>query len=775
MATSTPDKRKRRQKATTEVGRQMMQRERQRLAKEQAALGEALANEASAWREQQRPIEKAPRVQVGINRSVVRRVAAVLATEGVMVPIRCEAAQGAQQMSAWTDFERIAIRYVAHEDVRLLAATLRGLLYHEGGHIRWTVPFVDLAAMAGVHVEPRNPDQRTKALHTAWNCLEDQRMETAVVSDSPRKAAYFTPLLMTEHCSTLDKMAANWPLLVWRRYLPNKLRTQARSMFVTKHNLLGQDGEDLARRLDEVVTRYVTSTDPHVMWSAVVDMLALLQECQPLASDMADAGHNQQVRGRQLPEDFQGLTIPVSPDMIPDDAAPAEDEPEEVVEDDVTMTLDDLSDAEVEHVMEVLTHVLIDPQVLVEVRYVIEQHMPSEGEGGGAGSLLEDEAEPAKAPESAPRDPDAEEAEDEDAEDGAGDEVEEDDEAGDGTEAPGSDVIDDEADDDGMGDDEDDADEDGEAGEDDDESHGGSAEGSHGIDPSSEDAETPFDQDALDQMLQEAEEERYNQRDLDADMDAFHDAVENGSDLDTYDSGVEQNVALINAAETLAQDIEDAFHAHTMDRAPAWVEQQRRGVLNVGRYATRAPGDVEFFRQWTEDDMPGFDIAVTVMLDYSGSMNWAVDKLAQAGYACKLACQKLDLPCTVVLWDTEAVTLWDANEPCEHMPTIRANGGTVPDMALGDLDHQRQERSKHLVLIMSDGSWQGRWSEGGGGTLAWYKDDGRTIIGFGFARDQHTAQGVAHRLHKYGCDESFGITDLMDIPRYLEDALLALA
>ena len=112
-------------------------------------------------------------------------------------------------------------------------------------------------------------------------------------------------------------------------------------------------------------------------------------------------------------------------------------------------------------------------------------------------------------------------------------------------------------------------------------------------------------------------------------------------------------------------------------------------------------------------------------------------QLAQAGYACKLACQKLEIPCTVVLWDTEALTLWDANEPPRSMPTIVANGGTVPDMALGDLDNQRCDRSKHLVLIMTDGQWQGRWSGGGGGTLAWYKDDGRTIIGFGFGSGQN--------------------------------------
>lgn len=762
MAPDT-NSRKRRTKATTDMGRQLMQRERQRLAKEQALLGEQLAREAAAWREQQRPIEKAPKVQVGINRSVVRRVAAVLSTEGVNVPIKAVAAERDQQMSAWTDFERIAIRFVPHEDVRLLAATLRGLLYHEGGHCRWTVPFRDLAEQAGSTVYTLN-DARNRALHTAWNVLEDQRMETAVVSDSPRKAAYFTPMVMTVHVDTVDRMAANWPLLVWRRYLPNKIRTEARRMFVAKHNLLGLDGEALAQELDDIVTAYVLATDAVTMWQSVVKMLDLLQRIQPIDADVSEMGHGYQ-RTRELPEDFQGMTIPVTPEMLNNNAAPSDQMNEEP--EDPTSS-DDLNEAEWAHLVEVLIAAWNAPESLIEVRYTIEGSKAPEAEQdkdgdddfkGGAGSILEDEQNPAEAPELPSQDEDEDEGDQQ-----ADDDVEDDAEGVDGVDdVPAGD---DEVDQDELDDDGDDADEDGDAGESDDEDHGA---GEHGIhaDHGSEDE---FTQDDLDEVLQEAEEERYNQRDLDADMEAFHEATDNGAtDLDVYESGIEQNPALIAEAESLAQDIEDSFHAHTMDRAPAWVEQQRRGVLNVGRYMTRAPGDSEFFRQWTEDDQPGFDIAVSVLLDYSGSMGAHTTKLAQAGYACKLACQKLEIPCTVVLWDTDALTLWDANETAEFLPTIVANGGTVPDVALGDLDNQRCERSKHLVLIMTDGQWQGRWADNKG-TLAWYKDDGRTMIGFGFGAD-HLARGLMAK----GCDEAFGIKDLMAIPAYLEEALLDMA
>jgi hypothetical protein len=746
--------RKRRQKATTEMGRQIMQRERQRLAKEQALLAEQMVNEAQAFREQQRPIEKAPRVQVGINRSVVRRVAAVLSTEGVNVPIKCVAATKTEQMSAWTDFERIAIRFVAHEDVRLLAATLRGLLYHEGGHCRWTVPYRSLAEQAGQGSMSSN-----RALHTAWNCLEDQRMETAVVSDSPRKAAYLTPLIMTEHASTIDKMAANWPLLVWRRYLPDRIRAEARRMFVVRHDLVGKDGEALAQELDRIVTTYVLSTDAVEMFAMVRQMLAVLQECQPLEADIEDAGHTMQ-RSRALPEDFQGMTIPVDPSMIPNDAAPAMDEDEH--EDPTDSS--ELSEEELAHLVEVLIAAWHAPESLIEVRYTINaapQPTKDEDEDddfkGGAGSLLDEGDDKAEAP-------DSQQDDEEQTDEGHGDGADEDAEPMEGTDDIGA--ADDEVDQDELDDDSQDADEDDGAGEDDDEGHGAGEHGTHATDGSKD----SFTQEDLDDLLQEVEDERYSQHDLDADMDAFHDATDNGAtDLDVYSSGIEENPVLVAQAESLAQDIEDAFHAHTMDRAPAWVEQQRRGVLNVGRYATRTPGDVEFFRQWTEDDQPGFDIAVSVLLDYSGSMSSHTTKLAQAGYACKLACQKLEIPCTVVLWDTEALTLWDANEQAEFMPTIQANGGTVPDMALGDLDNQRCDKAKHLVLIMTDGQWQGRWAEGGGGTLAWYKDDGRSIVGFGYGRN------LDRSLMAKGCDEAFSISDLMEIPAYLEDALLEMA
>jgi hypothetical protein len=747
---ATPDKRRnRRQKATTQLGRTIMQEQRQILAAEQAAIAEQMVREARAVHDAQRPVNMPPKEQVAINRSIVRRVSAVLASEHVVVPIRCEQASAQQNMSAWTDFTKIYVRYQSQADKRVLAANIRGLLYHEGGHCRWTVPFLELASLAGVNGEDH------RHLHRAWNVLEDQRMETAVVSDSPRKAAYLTPMVMTTHMASIDIMVANYPLLVWRRYIPRRLRDEARRLFVLNHNLDGKDGEMLARALDAVTTSYVTATDATTMWNAVGAMALLLEQCRPLACywDDSQAGHNEQGRRplklKEAADDFDGLTIPISPDMLPDAADGDEDVPEAPEPRD----LNDLSDQDVEHIMEILAASLLSPETLVSIRYVV--NMPQEaGEGGsGAGDLADEQDD------KAPADFQPESLVDEDVDDEGGNADDQEAKAEDDDGQAG-----------GEGDDEDqDADQqhgkaDDEAADEQEVEDSGSSRGAHSGDGS--DAR-PIDQQELDQALQEAEAERDSQSDLDGDMRAWSDVEDNPvTDLDTYVGGVSDNAAAEAEADRLAYEIEQAFHEHTMDRAPSWVEQQRRGVLNVQRYVTRQPGDTEVFRQWTEDDAPGYDIAVSVLLDYSGSMQRHATRLAQSGFACKVACQNLDIPCTVTLWDTEARTLWDAEERAEYLPVIQCTGGTVPDMALADLDKQRCERSKHLVLIMTDGQWQGRWA-GGDGTLAWYKDEGRSIVGFGYGNE-----GLARNMLRRGCDDAFSIDDLMEIPRRLESFLL---
>jgi len=779
-----------RRKVTTDLGRQIMQRERQRLAREQAALGEQLAEEARRMAAQKQANKRTVKPeQIAIGRSLIKRIAAVLGSEGVEAVIH---ARPTNEVSAWTDFDQIVLNYQMHDDIRLLAATLRGLAYHEGGHCRFTIPFRQLCEMA-----TGTWNSTLNQYHTAWNVLEDQRMETAVVSDSPRKAAYFTPMVMTEMTNTVNGAAANWPLLIWRRYLPAKVRKGARKLFVAKHNLMGQDGEALAKAWEAVTTRYVTADNATDMWAAIVEAKALLDVTQPVPAAAGDMGHDHQYREHRDNLD-DALIIPIDPSMFDGTEVDLGDNEGELPEIDTT-------DPQVaEHLGNIIVAIFNHPETLLRVVYgVPTPTQASDEQGAGSPSSSANESDDDSESESDEDDTDGDdspgrsqddtsdedrEGDDDDQDDGNGngqdsDDTDEDDEQDD-TDGGRSDLDADSEDDDDDESDDDDfaADVEGDDEQDDDdytnESGDDMAPGGHTgkhdpQDVADEDDDEELTDDDLTEALQDAEAQRDEDAALDADVHAFQDAVDTRvSDLEPYQTTPSSDFEAAATANNLADELERSFQQATMDQQPMWVEQQRRGVLNVLRYKTRQAGDVEFFKQWTEDDAPGYDIAVSVLLDYSGSMGGHTTALAQCGYAAKLACEKLEIPCTVTLWDTGAMVLWDANERAEALPVIQAAGGTDPQQALADLANQRYDKTQHVVIIMTDGEWNGHQNQPG--FLASYKEEGRIIIGAGYNSGYGTAEAIADKLRRYGCDESYALSSLMDLPRLLEQTLVAL-
>jgi hypothetical protein len=506
------------------------------------------------------------------------------------------------------------------------------------------------------------------------------------------------------------------------------------------------------------------------MWKAICDMYVLLQAILPLASNIEDKamGHQNHERYHRRSVNLDDyLVIPVASDMANDDNVDAADE------DDEDEPEYDLTDPAVaEHLTEVLIAAWNAPETLVAILQVQmgQGDSSDEEEGSGPGSIDPNEDEGSKGSHQPEQD-----------EDDAG-EGDDEDEAADNS---GQSDLQDDADEDVAEGQEEGADEDTQ----DPQGDAGGSTGTHGDEDATDDDddvtagadededEDEFDQDDLDDLLQEAADERDAQRELDADVQAFADAQdERSSDLDSYIPGLSNDLVAVNRAVTMASEIEQAFHESTMDRQPAWVEGQRRGIVNALRYTTRRPGDSDFFRAWTDDEQPGFDIAVSLLLDYSGSMNMEMGRLAEAAYAFKLACQNLGLPCTVTLWDTNAKVLWDATETADGLPVLASAGGTDPTVALMDLDNQRYERAKHIVMIMTDGDWDSDWPGQAYGsqtkptrTLAAYKDAGRRIVGFGYG-----GESLAKGLVAKGCDEAFGITDLMEMPRQLERILLEL-
>ena len=660
-----PTKKRKGRRPTTLLGRQLMQQANEKMAAEEARIAAAQVEEARARLNTKEEIERQfDPTGAAVHRGLIRSIVGSLASEGVSPII--DVAEGAY-MVAWTDFKRIHVRYRHHNDPRLLAATLRGLMYHEGGHIRWTVPFPNL--QAEMNADPAMTGVAVRRLQRAWNALEDQRMETAVVSDSPRKAAFLTPTVMTELLKSPEYAAANYPLLIWRRYIPQYLRDGSRAMFVANQS------EALAQSFEAVVDQYVKATTTAVMWDAVVKYADLMEKCKT-EPHLPDAAEN---HSKQTPQNdvTDRLEIPIDPTM---DNSPAQSEPAES------------KDAGTEEG---------DDGAMAAAGKGEEEKGGEETAGAGEG---EGEGE------------------------GEGDPSD-----GDG---------------------------------------GGTGEKSGKGAGKRQDTESPhgLTQDDLDSAIEDAEQDRYNDRALDADVDAYHDVLEqDGSKLRQYDLVASSLTDEAAEAENLAEEMTQAFNMATMDRQPAWTSEQRTGILDVGRFTHRQPGDMEYFKRWEDDDQPGYNLAVSVLLDYSGSMAGHLTPLAQVGYACKLACQSLEIPCTVVLWDDYARTLFDGLEEATFMPAISSGGNTDPSMALADLENHRHGRERHLVLIMTDGSWSFA-----GRTLAPYAQESM-LLGIGYSDKQRDAEDHASSLRRYGCHEAHAVTELLDIPRHLEDLLIKMA
>jgi hypothetical protein len=564
--------------------------------------------------------------------------------------------------------------------------------------------------------------------------------------------------------------------LIWRRYLPRKVRRGARTLFVAKHNLMGLNGEELAKAWERVTTEYVLADNAAAMWTAVLTAHELLKMTQTVPALQGNLGHDQQNRARKDASEIDdALVIPVSPDMIEegDMVEPDEDAPQPVID----TTQEDVA----RHLATIFVALFNHPESLLRVVYAVPTPSEETTEGPSSSTPTDEEGDEGEdgdddEEDATPADSDSTvggSKDDTDESDEGEDEDEGDDDSEDATN--GSQDAADEPDDEpaqgggtGSEDDEDDD------ADDDDEADGAGGSSHDEDDEPVEDEDDELTEDDLSDALAEAEAERDDDEALDGDVKAFQDVIDNRvSDLTPYSTHASTDLESAAAAHNLATELEQSFYASTMDSAPQWVEQQRRGVLNVMRYITRQPGDMEYFKQWTEDDAPAFNMAVSLLLDYSGSMGGYTEELAQAGYATKLACEKLGIPCTVVLWDTRAQVLWDANERAEYLPVINSAGGTNPAMALADLGNQRFEKAQHIVMIMTDGDWQDEANKPG--FLASYNDVGRIFIGCGFNSGSGSAESLAEKLRRYGCDESYAIKKLIEIPALLEQSLVAVA
>ena len=193
--------------------------------------------------------------------------------------VKMQMSMSESHFSAMTNFDDIFITIPEDQVSMDFLGDLRGLAYHEAGHIRKTLPYPHLVELAmngttGLTVVTGQAFQDlagvpAKALHSAWNILEDQRMETAMVVDSKNLGRYYNVIVLTHVIQSLNDHIYAW--LAAREHIDADVVEAAREEMVTVH------GEAETERIENLVWQYVETTDAVVMWDAVVQLAQWLQ------------------------------------------------------------------------------------------------------------------------------------------------------------------------------------------------------------------------------------------------------------------------------------------------------------------------------------------------------------------------------------------------------------------------------------------------------------------------------------------------------------------
>lgn len=625
-----------------------------KLAKE-AANGEA-RRLAHIRQQMESAVERAERAEdVEIGNRLVRGLGSVLRLVASSYPtwnndVTFKVDLFGTEVSGWTDWRSVNVRFPRNKFVigsdgsvdnpltRTSVAEVLGIGYHEVGHILYSAKF---AAVRDAANKADDTDDNSKSIdrrhHTAWNALEDQRMELAVTDASPDIAGYFTAMYLRNFLEgNLDEA---WWLAVGRLYLPSDTRRALQDQFVQKY------GEDVEQSLRKIVRGYTEATTLVEMSKFVRAYSDLWNECHPDGgnpnAEMNGGGNSDQHSRWGNGGDDEGVSPEVS---------------------------------------------------------------AADGERWDAADEADEEAEDSKTT-------------------GGGDE--------DGKTSS-------------------------EPGGDDSVATTGSESG-RGRDKVSDQSDTR-------KKVQDAYDDARKERDADQRVnDALRTlaSTEAANYLPYVNNSGTLSDECLDEAARLTGEMERALEVANAYNAPSWRRRQEQGAVDALLYRTRRAGDPEFRRQRTGDGSKGYDVAVSLVLDTSGSMQGMTDDLSVSAIAIKQACWNLGIPCTVTTFDSDANLVSDHTDSPEPISLV-ASGGTYPAEALAAVPLQRAERSDHLVLLMTDGECCNGASE-----VQELQSSGVYVLGVGLG----SSWSVERLRTDLNVDEAHLITECSALPILVEEWL----
>lgn len=209
-------------------------------------------------------------------------------------------------------------------------------------------------------------------------------------------------------------------------------------------------------------------------------------------------------------------------------------------------------------------------------------------------------------------------------------------------------------------------------------------------------------------------------------------------------------------AKLLAAPLTEALRVRIGHAAPQWRQRQTTGILNPVQYRTRRPGDREYRRNYADNGNPGSDLAVTLLLDSSISMDGeGVRNCGIVGLAAGMACEEVGVRYEAISWNTDYGTI-HAHDAELREVYPRSEGGTEPSKAL-DYVWRADIPQQHLVILMTDGEFSPTFNRKGFEQWVW--DDNVHLIGL-----EYNKKGEAIEKNNWGNVDHHVITDLAEIP-----------
>jgi predicted metal-dependent peptidase len=593
-------------------------------------------------------------------RSVFERTNRIISERPIAVRIVSDVPAGMEDVPGWSDGETVhyngpvVLDMLRANDPVSAVLRLKGLNYHELSHVLYTPRLTDELPK---RILDKAKESNDRTWWYAFNALEDQRIESMFSATYGPSRRYFEAAILEWLVKEGNAEAAI--LTYGRKYLPARIRVKAGRVFIKKH------GADLYAEFQKVIDAYLGVRLP----TETVKALKLVQQYHALIQRMMAA---QQARLPNLPvrdNGCGGQGLPQKGDegvvrkgrLVAKAAQEATDRAQKQAAQAAQ------ADAEA------------------------EAELDQEGAGGGEGDMP---------------DPDASSG------DGSG----QGDQSGDQGTGSGSGQ--------GQGNQGNDTGDGGSQGGDA-QGDGGQGAGStgsvqHDAKAQSEKAdEKSLEQqmrDLLDEASEGLEDMHYDDDILD-DVDNVLDAVkailqDGKGDAEgrrvnrqvSRDADESDNRAVRKVVQTLMRI--------RQDMEPAIVRRVLSGRVDPRRVLARRPNEVDVFTRYDEGAEDATGIEAVVLVDVSGSMSSRADEASTAMWAIKRAMDKLEIRCTVLVFDTDHQVLFQPGDkaPAGGIPVVNTGGGTDPTSALQQA-HKillKSNAPNKVLISVTDGQWSGR-------------------------------------------------------------------